>query len=448
MEVLREQGLNPYLWLEYTTEGYSTEYGWVSYFDGFVSVERYSAFLKSKDPLVFIRILDIEHFDAYSLNLLRSFNAARYKDKQRLVGISKRPTYSMEYLKKNYFKVYGELLEQGNNDFAKALILERDSITYDSEVIPYQEAMDNLYTNINKETSTRVDTYKETKGGIYYSYKKYLAEACELPQRPCFVPDKFTTYTKKESNPVGWVDDGGFSSTCIEQENTILKMETRVREYLFWEDTHYGLYAYFKDSLPALGSYIEELQLKDTAAQLAGLDGAGYTHGISIVSPTPYQYKDLSNTVGVSNQVIYQIPDVGNIIISNTNIDYEGYKAEKKSSFEDAANPLVLSKFVYITPLFCSSIEFKDNYFDIQVQCIVGVGGSGKVFLDIPLWFVMMHGAIIEGSVLMVPCQGGCIRFMHALLPYVKKDYDLEEVLGEKLVSYSIKNRKYKRMHE
>ncbi len=430
IKVLREQGLRPHLWLQClrnTSSGY-TEY---LYFDGYSAIGVGDCMADEivetgyvNHVSLYIRPVDIANFSLASLEQIRKCNKEFYPTAKTIPADELLEGICEDEVLEDFFYYCTTLLgfienedweETNGKPTCKG---GRDKLILEDRTITYKEALETLYNWMPDLTNYEFEDYNQTGSGIYYAPPMELEELAATSTITEFSP------TSYKINNTGGVE-------LYSGKKLIYSCEPYV---------DYPFLAMYIEKLEGLRGYLEGLQVKNTAETLA--TGNAKILPMLKVYGGVYNYKE--TTIGEKHAIMYEMPDKGGILLETLSTKVLEMVYEELNQ-DGTKIQYSLLNVVELQPLFVSSMQFKEDCLDIMVQCAVSLGVSEYRFIDIPL--VLIAGDIDKAphdSITLLTVGHSHLRFPTFLLKYLNRNYELEEVLGEELLSNRITNQKYK----
>ncbi len=428
LTLLREQGYDMHLWLEYVRKiPVGADVGY--YFDGYIEVARTQFQKHNTINSVFIRVFDIETFKEESLYALREFNKDKYQNKRAKKDLKRVHTryYTEIDYPKDFFSIYG-LTKEGifiSDNLTDKITCNR--LTIGTNVLTYKEAMSTLYSKIEQGIEYKYLDKEYTNTGIGYVSSLNLREYYAKRPKRTFNPTVFEVDSDSYGDEVHLIDGDLEEVWCVDQDYSVLNL--------------------YRDTVKGLDTYLDSLSVQHTAKEIS--NEKGLLKYADLVTSADFNYLELLREGKSLEHIVYQVQGQGVIQLTYTAPsicnDIRLFPDSYLSQYVQIH--LELTDYLQILPYYVTKITYDKGILEVFILCKVSLATSGEVMRELPL-HLLANQIGYEESVLILNLPYCNLYFSGTLLHCLRKDYDLDKILGSEIVDYSPKSKKYKRMWE
>ncbi len=426
MELLKSQGQEIHLWLEYAVLDAVETY--VRYFDGYITTKTKKGVNFSKGENVFIRVMDIENFSLDSLYAIRKFNRGAYINltpatlsKPRGPILTDPTTLMLEFFDYTKLWLQGHSVEIGEGPRQKKRNLATvtlESIETENTKVTYKDAMQYLYGALQKAkyALTRDNPFiTVTKKGVSCTPNQDIVEYKETLSKATFNPTKFRiNKPSKNSNE---------SIVALREGQVIVKLK---------QESNFPLISVYESTVLGLEKHLTDYMTIIAAKNLAG--ERNFIPNVVEVTSNAFTISDFDVSTLRKNNIVMRLPNTGVMQIYY-------YRLQDFTSWSDALDYQLnlrtfnaqvhrLSNFLSIRALYISRIEYTQGKLDIRAMCQLAAGNSRKCFAEFPIYYIP-NGVTIEGNVVEISTYYSVLTFVGPLLHLLRTDYDLDALLEE-----------------
>lgn len=442
--ILKEQGYQPRLILEYVAEGD------LRYFDGF-TVTSYGFY---KDfcigaTLLFLRVSDFVVFTTETLAEIRKLNGYLYTEKIQfpLESTVRHDTplgeqKAIRYVKQNFFELVAGNIVSTSNPLSTTLDVHKDKIIIPSEnqptTIRYEEALVILCARIKaamQDANALITT--SSQGFSYFTpYKLGVDEKEKIANHIKFTPTK----AEVEGRLITLTD-----------ENTETKQ-------VYYADVHAKVLKRYAKEMPELAKILDDLDPIIAARLLAGDDEWEGERGEVIAQGTDFAPPEELSW----HTYVYMLPDNQVIKMTFGDSDYaddDGVIA--LTELDDAAldteyvyTPLnymgdlmycKVNNILTFLPSYVSKVLYQDNVLTIMVNCVAHCGDQ-HISLAVPLHLIPQDYVKCIGDALTYSFNYGTLSLPLTYYQYLDTNETLEDCLDKEILDTLVPPKQYEQV--